>query len=59
MKVIKVLGDEKCYLMDNGQKIPFKDKHLIFQKRVIQIATPEQTKAVTKKRKKRMTSRIR
>ncbi len=25
MKIMKVLGAEKCYLMDNGEHVPFED----------------------------------
>lgn len=54
MKVIKVLGDERCYLMDNGQKIPFKDKHLAFpKKRIIETVTVEQANAILNQPKKR------
>jgi len=33
MEVVRVLGSERCYLMDDGTKVPFAERDKIFGKR--------------------------
>ncbi len=53
MKVVRVLGSEKCYEFEDGEKVPFTDKARYIEKRYGDAnknrpTEPEKTKAETR-----------
>jgi hypothetical protein len=51
MKVLKVLGTEKCYLMDTGEKVPFADiKEYVKNRKQAVIDKPKKRKYTRKKK---------
>lgn len=33
MKIVKTLGDERCYLFEDGEKVSWEDKDRLFKKK--------------------------
>ena len=57
-KIIRVLGSEKCYLMDDGTKVPFAEKGKIIMpsKKIETVSIDEAVEVLEQKPKKKKRS---